>query len=412
MKFLLLALGSYGDVLPMVGIGKQLLRDGHDVEIVVSEYFAGTVEEAGLTHIPAGTVEEYLKSANHPDLFNPIKGPAFVANALLDRIEPLFEIVKKAMDDDRMVVGGILAMGARVAQEVTGKPYVTVHLSPVGFWSVESPPRFPIPITFTSEPKFLIRATYKLISKLADKDVAPRLNKFREKFGLPPTKNIWSEWIHSPYKNICLFPDWFAKPQTDWPAKTETTNFSLFDGVSNLETSSALDEFILRGEKPILFTGGSAFAFGQDYFRVAAEAVNKLNARAIFVTTLTDTLNPDLGPNIHVCKHATFSEVLPRCSVFVHHGGVGSTAQGIASGIPQLLKPMAFDQFDNAVRVEKLGLGKVIPHNKWDIETVYKTLSNLLSNETIQRNVTEKKNLLMQTDGIKLACDSLTRKDR
>jgi rhamnosyltransferase subunit B len=411
MKFLLLALGSYGDVLPMIGIGKQLLREGHDVEIAVSEYFTDIVAEAGLTHIPAGTVEEYLKTANHPDLFHPVKGPAFVSNALLDRIDDLYGIVKNAMDDDRIVAGGILAMGARVAQEVTGKPYVAIHLAPVGFWSVESPSRFPMPITFPGEPKFLVRATYSFFSKLADKDIAPRLNKFRAKFGLKPAKNIWPEWIHSPYKNICLFPDWFAKPQTDWPANTETTSFPLFDSVSSLESSSELDEFIERGEKPILFTGGSAYAHGHDFFNVAAEAVKKLKARAIFVSTLTEKITTDFGPDIYVCKHATFSKVLPRCAAFVHHGGIGSTAVGIASGIPQLIKPIAFDQFDNATRVEKLGLGKFIPHKKWEKELVHKTLSTLLSNQIIQQNVAEKKNLLIKTDGIKLACASLTRHD-
>ncbi|MGV7222635.1 MAG: glycosyltransferase [Nitrospinales bacterium] len=412
MKFLLMPFGSYGDVLPFMGIGKQLMREGHDVEIATNEYFADVIKDAGLRHIPAGSADDYIRVANDVDMFSRLKGPAMVAKAVINRIEPVFEIAKNAMDDDRLVVGGILAMGARVAQEVTGKPYVVTHLAPIGFWSADSPPRFPLPFTFSGEPKFLIRATYKLFSNLADKDIAPGLNAFRSKFNLPPVKNVWPEWVHSPYKNMCLFPDWFAQPQSDWPANTETTSFPLFDQASSFEVSNDLDEFIERGEKPILFTGGSAFAFGHDYFRVAAEAVTNLNARAIFVTTMTDKVSADFGPNIHVCKHAPFSRLLPRCSVFVHHGGIGSTAQGIASGIPQLVKPMAFDQFDNGLRVKKLGIGEVIPHEKWNLHAVQKTLSSLLSDQKYQQAAAEKKTLLMKTDGIKLACETLTRSDR
>ena len=404
--------GSYGDVLPFIGIGKQLVHEGHDVEIAANEYFSDVINDSGLRYIPTGSADDYIKSANDEELFSRLKGPALVAKTVINRIEPVYDIARKAMDDGRLVVGGILAMGARVAQEVTGKPYVSVHLAPIGFWSAESPPRFPMSFTFPGEPKFLVRATYKLFSRLADKDIAPGLNAFRAKFDLKPAKNIWPEWVHSTYKNLCLFPDWFAQPQSDWPANTETTSFPLFDGVSSFKISDELDNFLENGEKPILFTGGSAYVFGNDYFRVAAEAITKLNARAIFVTTMTDIFATDLGPNIHVCKHAPFSDLLPRCSVFAHHGGIGSTAQGIAAGIPQLVKPMAFDQFDNARRVEKLGVSKTIPHEKWNVETVRQTLSTLLSGREFQQVAAEMKFLLMKTDGIKLACDSLTRADR
>jgi rhamnosyltransferase subunit B len=41
----------------------------------------------------------------------------------------------------------------------------------------------------------------------------------------------------------------------------------------------------------------------------------------------------------------------------VHHGGVGTTSQALAAGIPQVIRPMAFDQFDNAARIERLRCG-------------------------------------------------------
>ncbi|MEE2780612.1 MAG: nucleotide disphospho-sugar-binding domain-containing protein, partial [Planctomycetota bacterium] len=51
------------------------------------------------------------------------------------------------------------------------------------------------------------------------------------------------------------------------------------------------------------------------------------------------------------------SQLLPHAAALVHHGGIGTTSQALATGIPQLIMPMAFDQPDNADRVQRLGVG-------------------------------------------------------
>ena len=41
----------------------------------------------------------------------------------------------------------------------------------------------------------------------------------------------------------------------------------------------------------------------------------------------------------------------------VHHGGIGTVANAIAAGVPQLIRPICFDQMDNGMRVKRLGAG-------------------------------------------------------
>ena len=43
----------------------------------------------------------------------------------------------------------------------------------------------------------------------------------------------------------------------------------------------------------------------------------------------------------------------------VHHGGIGTCAQALRAGIPQLVLPWGVDQFDNALRLKKLGVARV-----------------------------------------------------
>jgi len=44
----------------------------------------------------------------------------------------------------------------------------------------------------------------------------------------------------------------------------------------------------------------------------------------------------------------------------VHHGGIGTSAQAMRAGIPQLVSPLFYDQFDNAACVTALGAGGTI----------------------------------------------------
>ena len=77
-QYILTALGSYGDVHPMVGLGSALAARGHRVKVVTSPYFEEVVVGAGLGMLPLGTREEYVQLSQHKDLWHPIRGPKLV----------------------------------------------------------------------------------------------------------------------------------------------------------------------------------------------------------------------------------------------------------------------------------------------------------------------------------------------
>ena len=89
--------------------------------------------------------------------------------------------------------------------------------------------------------------------------------------------------------------------------------------------------------------------------------VSELGCRAVFLTSKTDQVPPDLPDSIFVAAYAPFSALLPRAAVMVHHGGIGTLSQCLAAGIPQLVVYMSLDQPDNAARIERLGVGLGTP---------------------------------------------------
>ena len=91
---------------------------------------------------------------------------------------------------------------------------------------------------------------------------------------------------------------------------------------------------------------------------MAVNACRELNRPGLLLSTFPENFPPDLPETVRPLSYVSFSQLLPHCSAIVHHGGIGTTSQALAAGIPQLIRPLAFDQFDNASRVEKLGRGR------------------------------------------------------
>lgn len=69
------------------------------------------------------------------------------------------------------------------------------------------------------------------------------------------------------------------------------------------------------------------------------------------------TTGSDVPPNLHVVPRLCYRRDLPRFDAVIHHGGTGIAYSAIAAGLPSLVIPHDFDQFDMAARIEWHGLG-------------------------------------------------------
>jgi len=93
------------------------------------------------------------------------------------------------------------------------------------------------------------------------------------------------------------------------------------------------------------------------FFEAGLRACALLNQRAILLTPYADQV-PALPAWARHFPYIALQRLAPRASALIHHGGIGTAAQGLRAGLPQLLAPLFFDQFDNAERLEALGVGR------------------------------------------------------
>jgi UDP:flavonoid glycosyltransferase YjiC (YdhE family) len=144
---------------------------------------------------------------------------------------------------------------------------------------------------------------------------------------------------------------------------------------------------------------------GRKFFDASVDACVRLNRRGLLLTRHRDHLPPALPPNVIHVHYAPFSRLLPRCAAFVHHAGIGSTAQALAAGVPQLLTPFTHDQPDNSARVAKLGCGRILKPSKYTGKRAATALHDLIDNEHVAAACREVKSRFAGVDPIGQACD-------
>lgn len=410
MRILIVSIGTYGDVLPFIGLAAELGGRGHDVTLATAEVFAPACARAGVDFQPLINRRQYSALFEHPHFWRPFRGARRLFTALPDFLKPTYDFVaRNNRPGETLVIASALAIGARVAQETLGVPVVSVHLTPIMFVSREAPPRLPfMAITERLPPALSWRLQTGLYSEFIAPLLKPGLNRFRLSLGLKPKRKIRS-WWHSSQRMLLLFPDWFAPKQADWPAQSRQLHFPRADlfGATTADLDPALEAFLAAGEPPIAVTFGSARLGSDALYRAAVEACAKLGRRCLVLSQ--QTVKPPKGfeDKAFFSRYAPLSKVLPRCAALVHHGGIGTVSQAFAAGIPQLVAPMAFDQFDHAERVRRLGCGTWIHRFAFKPARVASTLRTLLASPAVAKAVGEHAAKPGQDDAISVACDAI-----
>lgn len=406
---LLIALGSAGDTHPFVGLGRELARRGHAVTLAANPIFQPLITAAGLGFCPIGTAEAYRQVIENEDLWHPMKGFKLVAEyGFIQPLPGVYELIRERYRPGHMVVvAHPLALGARVAQEKLGVPTVSVHLAPAVFRTVHQMPNLPGARLPDGAPAFLKRGLYWLIDKvLLDRLLAKPLNAFRRQIGLPGrVKRIMQDWWLSPECVIGLFPDFYRPFQPDWPKQLHLTSFPLYDPGGTPAVAAELDAFLAEGSPPVVFTPGSANRHAQAFFEKAVAACRAVGRRAVLLSRYAENVPEDLPAGMRHFSYAPLAQMLPRCAALVSHGGIGTVAQGLAAGVPQVVMALAHDQHDNGTRLAQLGVGRWVDGRKFTERFLTTALRELLTDPAVAARCAEYKAALAARDGIGEACD-------
>jgi UDP:flavonoid glycosyltransferase YjiC (YdhE family) len=245
--------------------------------------------------------------------------------------------------------------------------------------------------------------------------LAAGVARLRADLGLPPGGHPLFEGQHSPTLVLALFSRVLAEPQPDWPPGTRVTGFPFYDRRDRADDDTAgrlspeLRHFLDAGEPPIIFTlGSSAIWVAKDFYRESIAAARAVGRRALLLIGHERNRPAEpLPAGVAAFEYAPYGEVLPRASVVVHQGGVGTTGQTLRSGRPALVVPFSHDQFDNGARVARIGCGRTLARGRYNAASATRELRAILGDENYEINAGEIGRRVQAEDGAAAACDAL-----
>jgi UDP:flavonoid glycosyltransferase YjiC (YdhE family) len=384
-RFLFTTLGSLGDLYPYIAVARALRERGHQAAIAAAEEYGAAVQGAGIEFAPVrpGLAELGDYQSLIIKLFDRRRGPEYlIRHLVMPYLRSAYEQLLQASAGADLLISHPLTFTLPLVAQRRGLPWVATVLAPMSFMSCYDPP------VIAAAPWLQIlrvfgpipyRWLFSLLKRSAWNWEAP-LRDLRRDLGLPPAKQLaLFEGQFSPLYNLALFDPPLAEPQPDWPVPVRLCGAPVYDeSAPEAGILDDLESFLSEGEAPIVFALGSSVVWlGGDFWDKAVTAVQALGRRAILITG--PVLPEHLPEGVRAFPYLPYSKVFPRAAAVVHPVGIGTLAQALRAGCPQLLVPVAFDQPDNAHRAAALGVGRVLAFKKVTARRLACELDTLLT---------------------------------
>lgn len=383
--------GTGGDIFPCIPVAKELSARGHKVTILANPYFKDVLERNLLTFVPIGDEHTYLCSIRDPRHWASNGIIWCLQNYLGQSIAPTYKKIEAMLDENPIILATPNAFGAQFAAQEFGIRLYSIIYSPT-FLVTED--RFPYPFNKIFPkiiPKSIRQGILSLSDKyLGDRRMVPALNVWRKQLDLPPLKNYLA--MLKPNNALALFPCWFDDLAALANNNVRQGNFVFYHCDESKSLPDKLEAFLGNGSPPLVFTFGTGVAHVKETFEIALTALEGTQHRAIFLSQFTQNIPKALPENVLALDYADLASLLPRTALIVHHGGIGTTAQAMRAGVPQLILPITYDQPDNGYRIQQLGLGDMLYKVRLEPTILRVTIAKILSgisrqllNETRER---------------------------
>jgi MGT family glycosyltransferase len=355
--------GAYGPTNNCVGIGDVLRARGHRVVFIVEQSFAGTLEKQGfeerlmrLGPPPAAEEEpgqfwkDFIRETapvfRKPTIEQLAEFIAPTFEALVDGARYVDERLREIIDElqpDVIVEDNVVSFPALPA---CGRPWVRItSCNPAELKDPAVPPVFSgYPVADRSG-----WAEYWDEYRRAHAQLHESFSAFCTERGAPPLPEL--DFIHeSPWLNLYLYP-----PAIDY-ARARPLGPAWHNLGASVRTTDAAWE-AERGDGKLLYLSLGSLGSGD------VELMQRL------IDTLAQSPHRVIvskGPQhdqIRLADNMTGAEFLPQTSLLgqvdlvITHGGNNTVTEALHFGKPMVVLPLFWDQYDNAQRIDEMGLG-------------------------------------------------------
>lgn len=398
MDLLITSIGSGGDVHPSIAIAIAAARQRHTVRLAINPAFAPRarsaanrlgIDPARLDILPIGTEHDYAAIEADPRIAHPTRSTSLIITHLMARaVEPTVHALRNAIAQRRpdLILRHHASIGSRWVAHEHRIPCATSVLAPMFFFSRQEPIVFKN-WPFEAAPPWLREARFRL-GRLAMRLAFDRpINRLRATLGFPKDTDLFFDEILGSDLTLGLWSPAFRPPMPDDHPSTRIVGFCPFDHhQDHHDIPRPVAQLLDATTPPLIFTLGTIVAqHGKRFYHAATQAARLADRPAILLCPRADQLPTSLPPGVAAAPYLPYSAVLPRAAALVHHGGIGTTAQALAAGLPTVVVPHIADQYDHAARARRLGCSATVPLARLSARALADAIDRVLTPEPIAR---------------------------
>lgn len=417
MHITILALGSRGDVIPYITLGKALISAGHQLRLVSFENFEPLATSQGLSFFPIrGDMQHILTGSGGQALAESGHNP-----------------LRMAWSAFRLF--GVMAAG--IAQDLSapelGQTDLIINQLPGGLFGYDLAEKFGLPMILAAvmpmtptreEPMLAFPSlmsplpgynslTYRLAYQLVWQGYRPAVSRWRQQTLKLSKGPFWGyarlmEESRVPVLNG--FSEHLVPRPADWADHIHMTGY-WYPEEPSWQPPAELQAFIEAGPPPLFIGFGSMpIRDPQQTTAIILEALRQSGQRAILHKGWAGLGHQDLPDSIHLIEYAPYGWLFPQMAAVVHHGGSGTTAFGVRAGVPSIIVPFLFDQFYWGRRIADLGAGpSPIPHKKLSVDRLVQSITSAVNDAKMRQQAAELGEKIRGEDGLSAAVDLIHR---
>ena len=415
----IVAIGSWGDVGPLITLGAGLAGAGYEVVLVTHAAYAEDAGRAGLDFAPLSGDPVAIPEDERGRQWLESGGNGLRFALHLVRIaRPLQRaVLDQAYAACRSCTAVLHTPFASFATHVAERlelPSIVVGQQPVtrtGAWRAFLVPDG-LPLGRAGN-----RLSYRLMEQAMWQPYRSGFQRWRRDAGMPdagpfgPAARLYTGRVPVVYG----FSGLVVPPPDDWPAWHRAAGYWTAPARGSWDREDARVAAFLRDGTPPVFVGFGSMT-SRNPERVLArvvEALRVVGRRGLLTGAAgaarsagSASARPALleAPDMLVAEGFSHARALPRVAAAVHHGGAGTVATSLMAGVPTVVVPFFADQFFWGRRVAALGAGpEPLPMARLDAPGLAGRLRDVLASPSMRERAAGLGARLRAEDGVAAA---------
>ncbi|OVE69285.1 glycosyl transferase [Clostridium diolis] len=397
-KALFVNMLGHGHVNPTIGIVRELINRGEDVTYIAGEEFRDKIEKTGAKFIVhknlfdlSSLITSSLNLETNEKLLNAL-------NTFKEIIEEIFKLDEKF---DYIIYDSSFILGVEVGRVLNIPTISSSSIFAINEKIIKSLLDLPISQEFKLK---MEGAKTKIKEILSSHNYVDFVNELQEKYNIKFPSMVDRSGKKG-ILNIVYTSKYFQ------PYSESFDESYKFIGTSAIDRKESIDFDLSNNEenKVIYISLGTLFNNSIEFYECCFKAFCNMNVKVIMSVgrKIDISIFKNIPTNFIVRNYVPQLEVLKYADVFITHGGMNSTNEGLYFNIPLILIPQSVDQPFVANRVAELGAGIVIEKNRITPEALNKCVAEILSDDNFKINSEKIGESLREAGGYKVGVDEI-----